>query len=920
MKLKTTILFATMALTAVAASAQKAPEGYTFVRELGGVREFTLNSNGLTVLLLEDHSAPVLTFMVTYLVGSRNEVTGTTGATHILEHLMFKGTEKFDKAKGRGMDALLDNRGAILNATTWLDRTNYYENLPSEHLELVVDIESDRMRNVRIREEDRKPEMTVVRNEFERGENNPIGSLSKAIWAAGIVAHPYHHSTIGWRSDIENVPIEKLQEFFDTYYWPNNAVVTIIGDFNENKALSLVSQYFGVHPKAPHKIPEVYTEEPKQLGAKRVYVKRAGQLGVVGIGYHVPEGKHQDSFALSVLNQILTGGKTARLYRALVDKGMATSASASYRPFRDKSLFITYANLAPGATHEAVEKATLDAFDEIRKNGVTEEEVQRAISNLTAREAFGRDGSFAIASVLNEWIAMGDWTYYVTYADNIRKVTAADVKRVLETYFLEDQSTTGWFIPTSAGAAGRAARAASRSEDLEAENGQAKVFYNSPDNYRPQPDGSHAETTAAPAEAIAVAKNIKEAKVGPMRLYTMRTGVKDVVTLQGSFAAGDAFSPADNSVLASVVASMIDKGTVKKDKFAIAAELENLGATLSFYADAHSLNFSGRMLKKDVPAVVSLLAQQLQQPAFSQEELDKVRKQLEGSYRRQLDSPDFVSGDELSRLVYPAGHPNYGTPVQTALDELKKITVDDLKKFHAAHYGPASMIVVATGDVDDKVLVAEFKKQFGTWKGGVAYKKYTPAKPGTAAQKDVPMEDKTSVSIAFGTALGISNTHPDYLALRVGTFALGGNFSARLMSTVRDKEGLTYGIYSNLSGASLADGHWELTATFAPELLDRGIEASKEQLIKWINEGLTQEELDNKKTTLTGQYKVRMATSSGMASIILNTVRDGRPVKYIDDYVAEINGLTLEKVNGAIRKYVNPETLVLVKAGTFKKP
>jgi zinc protease len=915
MTLKTTILSATMALSAVTAAAQSAPKGYTFVRELGGVREYKLDSNGLTVLLLEDHSAPVLTFMVTYLVGSRNEVTGTTGATHILEHLMFKGTEKFDKAKGKGMDALLDNRGAVLNATTWLDRTNYYENLPSEHLELVVDIESDRMRNIKVRESDRKPEMTVVRNEFERGENNPIGSLSKAIWASAIVAHPYHHSTIGWRSDIENVPIERLQEFYDTFYWPNNAVVTVIGDFTQDNALNLINQYFGVHPASPHTIPAMYTEEPKQLGAKRVIVKRGGQLGVVGVGYHVPEGKHQDSFALSVLNQILTGGKTARLYKALVDKGLATSASASYRPFRDKSLFITYANLAPGSKHEDVEKVMLEAFDDVRKNGVTDEEVARAISNITARESFSRDGSFSVASVLNEWIAMGDWTYYVTFADNIRKVTAADVKRVMETYFVEDQSTTGWFVPTSSGAGARPVKAASRSEEA---GFDGKVYYNSPDDYRPEPDGVAAEA-AAPAEAISVSKNVKETKIGKMRLFTMKTGVKDVVTIQGSFAAGDVFAPADNSVLATVVASMLDKGTQAKDKFAIAAELENLGANLNFSADAHSLNFSGRMLKKDVPAVIALLAEQLQKPGFSQEELDKIKKQLEGAFRRQLDSPDFMSGDELSRLVYPAGHPNYGTPVQTALEEIKKITVDDLKKFHAAHYGPESMLVVATGDVDDKVLAAEFKKQFGAWKGGVAYKKAAVAKKTAALVKEVPMEDKTSVSIVFGTALGINNLHPDYQALRVATFALGGNFSARLMSTVRDKEGLTYGIYSNLSGASLADGHWELSATFAPELLDRGIEASKEQLNKWVNEGLTQEELDNKKTTLTGQYKVRMATSGGMAGIILSTVRDGRPLKYVDDYVAEINALTLDKVNGAIKTYVKPENLVLVKAGTFKK-
>ncbi|MDZ7693772.1 MAG: pitrilysin family protein [Balneolaceae bacterium] len=223
--------------------------------------------------------------MVTYNVGSRNEVTGTTGATHLLEHLMFKGTDKYNRENNTGIDALLQNKGAMLNATTWLDRTNYYENLPSEHLELVVDIEADRMRNLWLREEDRQPEMTVVRNEFERGENSPFSALNKEIWASAIIAHPYHHSTIGWRSDIEGVPIEKLREFYDTYYWPNNATVTVIGDFNKSDALSHIKNYFGLISSSPEPIPQVYTQEPEQKGARRVQVKRAAQLGVVGIGF-----------------------------------------------------------------------------------------------------------------------------------------------------------------------------------------------------------------------------------------------------------------------------------------------------------------------------------------------------------------------------------------------------------------------------------------------------------------------------------------------------------------------------------------------------------------------------------------------------------------------------------------------------------
>ncbi len=328
--------------------------GYSHVKTVGSMDEYTLQSNGLQVLLLPEHSSPTLTFMVTYRVGSKNEVTGSTGATHILEHLMFKGTTQRDRTKGNNVDQLLERTGARYNATTWLDRTNYYENLGSEHLAAVVDMEADRMRNLLLRDEDRHPEMTVVRNEFERGENSPVQSLYKEIYQTAFVAHPYHHSTIGHRSDIEKVSIEKLRAFYDTFYWPDNATVSIIGDFEPAAALALVKKSFGVYPRAPKPIPTVYTEEPAQTGARRVTVKRAGQLGVVAIAHKIPAATHPDYAAISLLSAILSDGKNSRLYRALTDKNLSTGVEADAGFNSDPSLHIIFAPLAPGATHEEV--------------------------------------------------------------------------------------------------------------------------------------------------------------------------------------------------------------------------------------------------------------------------------------------------------------------------------------------------------------------------------------------------------------------------------------------------------------------------------------------------------------------------------------------------------------------------------------
>lgn len=428
------------------ATVPKVP-GFTYVKTVGDISEYRLDSNGLQVLLKPEHSSPTLTFMVTYRVGSRNEVTGTTGATHLLEHLMFKGTPKFNREKGTSVDQLLERVGGIYNATTWFDRTNYYANIGSEHLERYVEIEADRMRNLWLRDADRKPEMTVVRNEFEIGENNPGEALEKEIYAAAYLAHPYHHSTIGWRSDIENVPIEKLKQFYDTFYWPDNATVSVIGDFDPVAALNVIRKHYGSIPKAPASIPAVYTEEPEQTGPRRVTVKRAGELGVVGIGHKIPAATDPDQTALKILNVILTSGKNSRFYRALTDKNLTTSVRGDVGFFHDPSLHLIYASLAPGATHEQVEKIVIEELDRVKRDGVTETEVASAIAQVIAAGAYARDGSFAIASSLNEYIAAGDWTLYVNEDDALKKVTPADVKRVANKYLVEDSRTTGWFIP-----------------------------------------------------------------------------------------------------------------------------------------------------------------------------------------------------------------------------------------------------------------------------------------------------------------------------------------------------------------------------------------------------------------------------------------------------------------------------------------
>lgn len=435
------------ATPAPAGAAAAEVAGFTHVRSLGGIEEYRLESNGLTVLISPDTSAPVVTFQVTYRVGSRNEVTGTTGATHILEHLMFKGSENFNDAKGNSIKQYLERVGGQFNASTGVDRTTYFATVGREDLEGYVAIEADRMRNLWLRESDRQSEMTVVRNEYERGKNDPNEVLLEEVTAATYVALPYRHPTIGWRSDIEHVPIEKLRQFYDVFYWPNNAAVTVVGDVEPAAALALVKKYYGGYPHSPQPIPDIYTEEPAQTGPRRVIIRRPGELGTVLIAHKVPNGRDADQPALEVLDSILSSGKNSRLYRALVDRGLALNAGAGTDLHRDLSLHTLYAMLAPGATHRQVEDVLLAEVARIQKSGVTAAEVERVKQQFRADDAYKRDGTAGVASELAEWIAVGDWTLYVTFPERVLQVTPADVQRVASHYLTVDQSTTGWFEP-----------------------------------------------------------------------------------------------------------------------------------------------------------------------------------------------------------------------------------------------------------------------------------------------------------------------------------------------------------------------------------------------------------------------------------------------------------------------------------------
>ncbi|TDX11181.1 M16 family metallopeptidase [Flavobacterium sp. S87F.05.LMB.W.Kidney.N] len=903
-------------------SAQNKSVNFKKIKEVGGIEEYLYQPNGMNILLLQDNASPVATVQIVYRVGSKHEVLGNTGSTHLLEHLMFKGTPTFNKKNGNTITDVLQNTGAQLNATTWYDRTNYFETLPSDKIELAIQIEADRMRNSLLLKEDKEAEMTVVRNEFERGENDPNSLLDKEIWASAYIAHPYHHSTIGWKSDIEKAPIEVLKNFYNTYYWPDNATLTIIGDFKKENVFELIEKYFGKITKAPHVMPQPYTEEPQQYGARKIVVRKPGELGVVNKAYKIPGALHEDLPALNILGEIIGSGPSAILNKTFVDTRMGVYTYANATNFKEVGLFTIGVGFPTTSKHEDVDAKITEVVAKIQKEGVTQDEVNRVVAKISAQTILSRDGSGVIASELNEAIAAGDWTDYITGVDRLKKVTPADVIRVAQQYLVEDQSTTGYFIPKQSGSQNK-------------ETAQANNFLpeNGPFYYRHSEEG-HVQEESLSVAASAI-KNIlevsiskeniektasayKREKVSGIDVVSVKTSAKDFVTVAASISLGNYSGEHKNPIIPALTASMLSKGTTLNDKFKFSEKLQKLGVNLNVNASTFKINIGFKCLKKDLDQVIALLAEELRNPLFDTKEFENLKQQFIGNTQQSLNDPGERGSIALSQAIYPKNNPNYSLNVEDNISNIKIATLDEVKAFHKKYFGTTSMRLVIVGDTDGANLNASLKKSFKNWNGGVAENlKFEEASKTSAKTEVVTIPEKPSAELFIGQFTGLKRADADYIPFYIANYTLGAGFAGRLMQTVRDNDGLTYSISSGIGGNIQTGGYWFVNASFNPALFQKGLDATMVQVDKWVKNGITAEELENKKTNLIGSFKVGMSTTNGMARTILSFIERGLEPNYIDQYPKDIQKATLQQVNDVIKKYIQLDKMIIIKSGSL---
>lgn len=876
------------------------------VTSVEGITEYRLH-NGLRVLLFPDNSKQTFTLNVTYLVGSKHENYGETGMAHLLEHLVFKGTPKYPF----NIMKELEDRGGNFNGTTSLDRTNYFEILTAtdENLKWAIEMEADRMVNSFIAKKDLDSEMTVVRNEYESGENSPIGVLFKKLSGAAYQWHSYGKSTIGERSDIENVSIERLQAFYKKYYQPDNAVVVLAGKFDEGKTLNYITEFFGAIPKPTRELQSFYTREPTQDGERVVTVKRVGDVQYAAVAYHIPSGSHEDYPSIAVLSNILTTQPSGRLYKALVDSKKASSVFSLTRATKEPGIMMAFAEVLKEKSLDDARTTMVKTFNEVVKNPPTKEEVDRAKGEILKQFELNFNNADRIGIFLSEYIAMGDWRLFFLYRDRIEKVTPDDVLRVAKEYLKDDNRTVGLFIPTE-------------KPDRSEIPGEPDVAALVKDYKGKQAIASGEEFDPSPAN-IESRTQRSTLPNGMKVAYLAKKTRGESVQLRMTLRFGDEKNLANKGTIGQYTASMLDKGTSKMTRQQIKDEFDRLKARVSIFGGATSASVSIETTGPNLAETLKLVGHILKEASFPAEEFEKLKSERIAGIESQRTEPQAVASIRLQKYTspYPKGDPRYAEDFDESLASIKALKLDDLKKFHKDFYGANNGTLAISGDFNSSEINSIITEQFGNWKSPANFKRLEARiKKVQPIDEKLETPDKANAFFLAQYTWEYSDSEPDYAALELGQYMLGGGTASRLFSRIRGKEGISYGVGSFFNAGNLDKvGTFTAYAIYAPENVGKLEEVFKEEILKAVNEGFTAEEVEAAKSGWLQSRSVNRAQDASVASSLNNYLFTSRTMKWDEELEKKVQALTVTEINAAMKKHLNYDNLNMVKAGDFAK-
>ncbi|AJG21726.1 zinc protease [Cupriavidus basilensis] len=879
-----------------------------------GITEYRL-PNGLRVLLAPDAAQPVATVNMTYLVGSRHENYGETGMAHLLEHLLFKGTPALP---GNTIAQELTRRGMQFNGTTAFDRTNYYESFTAseENLDWALKMEADRMVNSFIAREALDSEMTVVRNEMERAENNPAGMLMQQMRSAAYRWHNYGKAPIGARSDVEHVAIGNLQEFYRRYYQPDNAVLVVAGKFDVAATLARIGQYFGAIPRPTRALPVQYTVEPPQEGAREVTLRRVGDSQLVAVQYHIAPGAHPDTVALQLLADILTDGSGGRLYKALVESGKASWQSGSVSGMKDPGSVLFAAGLSKTQDLEAARQVLVAQVEGFAARPVTQVELDRARTRLlnSYERLLENPSGYAIA--LSEAIAKGDWRLLLVAHQQAERVTLADLQRVAQNYLRASNCTLGRFIPIDmpgdapAETLARATMPAAPDVAALVAAYQGKPSKAAVAAFDPSPDNIEAHTLRGKlANGMQFALLPKPSR-GQTVNGTLILRMGDVNSLQGQDAVG------------SLTAAMLMRGTARLERQQIADRLSALKAVVSVQGDAEAVTVRFEARRDTLADTLALLRDILREPSLPAAEFETLRANAIAGIESGLGQPEAIASNVLGRHgnPYPLGDPRYvGTP-QEDIAALRQVQLSDLRAFHTRFYGASHGQAALVGDFDREAAQAQLATLFGDWQAQAPYARIErPFVPLAPAHLIRETPDKANAIYLAALPVALTSDAPEYPALVIANRVFGASaLKSRLADRLRQRDGISYSVGSFVQvGALDTNGRFGMQALYAPQNLDKLKRGVEEELSRLAAAGITPQELAQAKSGLLQQGMLARTSDSTLAGTLASQLFLGRTMRFVTQYEQGIATASVEQVNAAIRKHLDPARVVHVYAGDF---
>ncbi|MEH6420045.1 M16 family metallopeptidase [Pseudomonas sp. CGJS7] len=877
-----------------------------------GICEYRL-SNGLRVLLFPDATQPTVTVNLIYNVGSLQENYGETGMAHLLEHMLFKGTPTHRDIPGE-----MKKRGIDFNAQTGQERTNYFSSFPANDatLDWLLAMEADRMVASNIARSDLDSEMTVVRNEMESGENSAVSALIERVRSTAYLWHHYGNSTIGARSDVENVPIERLQAYYRAWYRPDNATLVLAGRIDPDKTLAAVARHFDKLAKPAEPMRAFYTREPAQDGEREVTVRRVGDLRLAMAAYHTPAATHPDTLALYLLGDILGHVPSGRLHKNLVETGVAANVGVGSEEMSNPGLLTAMLALPKDGDAAKAEKALLDQLEGLQDKPITAAEVDAA--KQRASNAFERAYSnvAGVAMSLSESVAAGDWRLYFHYRDTLEKLGVDDVNRVARKYLQPSNRTFGRFVPTPTPQRVDIAQAPSAASLMQGYTGRAPLVAG--EHFDPSPANIQARTEILTLDT-GVGKGLKIA------LLPKKTRGA-LVTLTANFHFADLDSLKGRDAAASIAGALLMRGSQGLSREQIDARFEALQTSAGIVGGMQSARIGLTTRRDRLAESIALAAQVLRTPTFPQSEFDQYRLQAITGLEASRQEPSSLAGEALGKHFdpWPVGHPLRFKTIEQSLVEVKALKLEDVRAFHREYYGTAEGEISVVGDFDPVALKQQLKTLFADWKPNHAYvpvaTHYVDIAP---EQRRFEAPDKPNGVLLANVNLSLKDTDADYPALIAANYILGGGaIKSRLGDRIRQKEGLSYSVSSDIDADASRDnrddaGSWSVQAIAAPENMDRVERAMREELARLVKDGVGAEELRDAVSGLLTQREQALAADPSIAATLASNLFYGRDMGFVADMDAKFKALTVESVNAAIRKHLKPERFSVYTAGDF---